>query len=47
LIAKKADPDSPVNRYIPSTKLIRDDLALRQRVTLTDAIAKTIAWHRK
>lgn len=46
-VARKADPDAPVSRYVPSTQRAREELGLIQRVPLSGAISKTIAWHRQ
>ena len=45
LVEGRPAPDKPVHRYVPSTARARDELGLTQRVSMTDAIARTIAWH--
>ena len=45
-VARRADPQRPAERYVPSTKRARTELTLEQSVGLDDAIARTIAWYR-
>ncbi len=39
-------PGAEIERYVPSTKRACAELGLQQRVDSTDAITRTIAWHR-
>lgn len=39
-------PGRTVDRYVPSTARVRDELGVAERVDLTDAIARTVRWHR-
>jgi dTDP-glucose 4,6-dehydratase len=36
----------PIDRYVPSTERARTGLGLEQRVSLSEGIARTVAWHR-
>ncbi|MCJ7673342.1 MAG: NAD-dependent epimerase/dehydratase family protein [Acidimicrobiia bacterium] len=36
----------PIDRYVPSTERARTELGLEQRVSLSEGIARTVAWHR-
>lgn len=45
-IAQKAVAGQPPPRYVPSTMKTRTELHLEERVSLTDAIARTLRWHR-
>lgn len=45
-IAKKVEEGSPCHRYIPSTERARKELGLKLEVGLSEAIEKTIGWHR-
>ena len=44
-IIGKSVPGRPVERYIPSTRRIRDELDVTETVDLKTAIRKTIQWH--
>lgn len=43
-IAQKALPGAPVQRYVPSTQRARLELGLTQKISLTEAIKRTICW---
>lgn len=45
-IARRPAPGAAPERYVPSTERARSELGLSQEVSLSDAIAKTVAWHR-
>ncbi len=45
-IAKSAVPGSPVARYVPSVKRCGEELGLKVRVPLDDAIRKMADWYR-
>jgi dTDP-glucose 4,6-dehydratase len=42
-IKKKADPNIPPSRYIPSCQRAHEELGLRQHIDLVDAIRRTVA----
>jgi dTDP-glucose 4,6-dehydratase len=42
-IARAPAPDTPAERYVPSTERARNELNLRQRVPLDEAIRRTVA----
>ncbi|MBN1364307.1 MAG: NAD-dependent epimerase/dehydratase family protein [Syntrophaceae bacterium] len=44
VISKKPDIKIEIDRYVPSTKLAREKLNLKQRIKLHDAIKKTIKY---
>jgi len=46
-ILERARPDAPPERYVPSTKRATSELGLNKTVGLTDAIRRTIDWHRQ
>jgi dTDP-glucose 4,6-dehydratase len=46
-IAAKAEPGKPARRYVPSTKLARTELGLKEIVPLDLAIRKTMDWHKR
>jgi len=43
-IARPADPSAPSTRYVPSTRRAREELGLRVRIPLDDALARTLGW---
>jgi nucleoside-diphosphate-sugar epimerase len=45
-IAEKSEPGHPLSRYVPAVNRAESELGLRARISLTEAIRKTIAWHR-
>jgi nucleoside-diphosphate-sugar epimerase len=46
-IARAAAPNAPAERYVPSTKLAREELGLNQRIPLKEAIRRTVDWQRR
>ncbi len=44
-IARQPTPGSPPAQYVPSTQRARQQLHLKQTVSLADAIRRTAAWH--
>jgi nucleoside-diphosphate-sugar epimerase len=46
IIHGNAVPGAEIERYVPSTRRACAELGLQQRVDSTDAITRTIAWHR-
>lgn len=44
-VSKKPSPDALPERYVPSIERAKNDLNLRNRVTIDDAILKTIQWY--
>jgi dTDP-glucose 4,6-dehydratase len=45
-IAMAADSTKPIHRYVPSTRRAREELGLREWISLPEAIRRTAAWHR-
>ena len=45
-VAQAADPDRAPHRYVPSTLRAREELGLRQTVSLGEGLRRTAAWHR-
>jgi len=39
------NPSAPMNSYVPSTQRAREDLGLRQTISLEDALRRTAAWN--
>jgi nucleoside-diphosphate-sugar epimerase len=46
-VALKSSPNRHVHRYVPAVRRAETELGLRQLVPLSDAIARTIAWHER
>jgi len=47
VIARRADPRRPPERYVPSVERAAVELNLNQAVALPDAVGRTIAWHQR
>ena len=47
IVESTHDPDLPVQRYVPSTQRAQLELGLRQRISLPEAIDRTLSWHSK
>jgi dTDP-glucose 4,6-dehydratase len=45
IVKRNADKNSPISRYVPSIRRAKDELGLKIKVNLQDAIAKTICWY--
>jgi dTDP-glucose 4,6-dehydratase len=45
-IAKPADPARTPERYVPDVSRIKNELGVKETVGLTDAIDRTLRWHR-
>jgi len=45
--AREPDRSRLPSRYVPCTRRARQELGLTERITLTDAIERTIRWHRR
>jgi dTDP-glucose 4,6-dehydratase len=45
-LGKTPAPGAPAARYVPATARARSELGLRTRISLDDALARTIRWHR-
>lgn len=46
-IEQRAEPEAPVNRYVPNVDRIRDELGVAERIPLHVAIERTIAFYRR
>lgn len=44
-IAQAADPSRTAHRYVPSTARAREELGLIQKVSLSEGLRRTAAWH--
>jgi len=40
-----ADPSSPVSRYVPSIERAHEEMGLKVRVPLAEAVKRTASWH--
>jgi hypothetical protein len=40
-------PPDRIDRYVPNTRLAREELALNLTVGLDEAILRTVRWHRR
>lgn len=45
-IMKQREEGRPIDRYVPSTKRAQQELGVRERVDLDEAIARTARWYR-
>jgi nucleoside-diphosphate-sugar epimerase len=45
VIRQRAQPNSPVHRYVPSTDRARTELGLTQQIEIHDAIERTARWY--
>lgn len=45
IIEKSPDPSKPVDRYVPSTRRAREELGLKQTVSLDEAIERTFRFY--
>jgi len=45
VIEQKPDPSKPVDRYVPSTRRAREELGLTQKVSLDEAIERTLKFY--
>lgn len=45
-IARTAEPDAPLQQYVPSVEKAERELGLRAWIGLREAIRRTAAWHR-
>jgi nucleoside-diphosphate-sugar epimerase len=46
-IAQAPNPAQPVSRYVPGTHKARTELGLRETMDLSEAIRRTVSWHRQ
>jgi nucleoside-diphosphate-sugar epimerase len=46
VFGRKPAPGVMPERYVPSTRRAREELGLRMTVSLREAVARTVAWHR-
>ena len=45
-VGQPIDPKLVTHRYVPSTERAREELGLRQTISLNEALRRTAAWHR-
>lgn len=45
-VIKKKAPNKPIDRYVPLTKRARQELNLKQTISLEDSIKRTIEWNK-
>ncbi|GAC1403768.1 MAG: NAD(P)-dependent oxidoreductase [Candidatus Velthaea sp.] len=45
-IAREPEPDRPASRYVPSVERAKHELGVSQKLSLRDALRRTIDWHR-
>jgi nucleoside-diphosphate-sugar epimerase len=45
-VAQTPSPHKPAERYVPDNRRARTELGLEQTIALSDAIQRTIRWHR-
>jgi dTDP-glucose 4,6-dehydratase len=45
-IAQKPVPEQPAARYVPDTARAEQELGLRERISLDEAIRRTAQWHK-
>jgi dTDP-glucose 4,6-dehydratase len=46
-VAREATAGKPVECYVPDVRRARDELGLRTRISLDEAIARTARWHQR
>ena len=47
IVARQPGPQKPPERYVPSTARAREELDLRQRIDLPEAVSRTIVWQKR
>jgi dTDP-glucose 4,6-dehydratase len=43
-VAREPDVSKPASRYVPSTRRAREELGLRQKITLEEGVRRTLVW---